>query len=235
MKSVSIVAIDGPAASGKSTIGKALAEWLGFLFFDTGLMYRALTWVAIQKNLPINDEKLLADLALKVQIDIRPPSVEDGRHCDVIIDGQDVTWEIRHPDVDSYVSLVSMHPMVRQAMSLQQRRIGLRGNIVMVGRDIGTVVLPEADLKIYLEASVEERARRRFNELQRRGEKIDYETILESMKNRDQIDSTREIAPLTPAPDAIVVNTDGLNIYQVVDYLKKIIEKNFNSKAGISK
>jgi cytidylate kinase len=157
----SIIALDGPAASGKSTLGRKLADALGYLFFDTGVMYRAVTWIALQRGVDPRDEAAVTELTKDAQIDIRPPSVNDGRACDVLIGGRDVAWEMRKGEVDAYVSIVSVYPGVRQALTEQQRRIGLRGKVVMVGRDIGTVVLPEADLKIYLDASPKERARRR--------------------------------------------------------------------------
>ena len=148
-----IIAIDGPAASGKSTLGRRLADSLGYLFFDTGVMYRAVTWIALQRGLNVRDEAAVTDLAEKIQIDVSPASKPDGRVCDVIVEGKDVTWETRRPEVDANVSIVSAYRGVRSAMSKQQRRIGQRGRAIMVGRDIGTVVLPEADLKIYLDAS----------------------------------------------------------------------------------
>ena len=160
-----IIAIDGPAASGKSTLGRRLADSLGYLFFDTGVMYRAVTWSAIQRGLEISDEAAVTSLAETVQIDVRPPSKEDGRACDVLLDGVDITWETRRPEVEANVSPVSAYSGVRQALAAKQRRIGLRGQVVMVGRDIGTVVLPEADLKIYLDASAEQRALRRYLEI----------------------------------------------------------------------
>jgi len=183
-----IIAIDGPAASGKSTLGHKLAHALGYLYFDTGVMYRAVTLVALQKGIEIGDEAAITILAQQTQIDVRPASVQDGRAYDVMVDGQDITWDIRSPEVDANVSPVSAYAGVRKALSTQQRRIGERGKVVMVGRDIGTVVLPEAELKIYLDASVEERALRRYRELLQRGEPADYDQILHAMRRRDQID-----------------------------------------------
>jgi len=213
----SIIAIDGPAASGKSTIGKRLADTLGYLFFDTGVMYRAITWLAFQSKLDMSDEAGLTDLAKSVSIDVRPPSQADGRACDVIVDGQDITWETRLPEVDANVSVVSAYAGVRRALSAQQRRIGQRGRVVMVGRDIGTVVLPEADLKIYLDASAEERARRRYDEIIARGKGAEYDEILAKVIERDHIDSTRDVAPLKAAEDAIVVDSDNLNAEEVFE------------------
>jgi len=212
----SIIALDGPAASGKSTLGRTLADSLGYLFFDTGVMYRAITWIALQRDLNLRDEALITELAQKAQIDIRPPSMADGRACDVIIGDKDVTWDMRDGEVDANVSVVSAYAGVRQALSEQQRRIGMRGRIVMVGRDIGTVVLPEADLKIYLDASAEERAKRRFDEIIARGEKADYDEILRKVIERDRIDSTRAVAPLRPADDAIIIDSDKMNAEQVL-------------------
>ncbi len=210
------IAIDGPAASGKSTVGERLAKALGYLFFDTGVMYRAVTWAALQRLGSVEDEAAVTRLAETVQIDVRPLSHEDGRQADVWLDGEDVTWAIRRPEVDRWVSQVAAYPGVRQAMTQQQRRIGLRGRVVMIGRDITTVVLPEAEAKIYLDASVEERARRRYLERKARGEAVSYEEILEGLRQRDHLDSTREVAPLRVAADAIVINTDGLSVDEVV-------------------
>ena len=212
----SIIALDGPAASGKSTLGRTLADSLGYLFFDTGVMYRAVTWIALQHDMNLRDESAITELAQKAQIDIRPPSKADGRACDVVIADKDVTWDIRDGAVDENVSVVSAYAGVRQALSEQQRRIGLRGKVVMVGRDIGTVVLPEADLKVYLDASAEERAKRRFNEIVARGEKADYDEILKKVIERDRIDSTRAVAPLRPADDAVIIDSDKMNAEQVV-------------------
>jgi cytidylate kinase len=212
----SIIALDGPAASGKSTLGRTLADVLGYLFFDTGIMYRAITWIALQHDMNLGDEAIITELAQKAQIDIRPPSKNDGRACDVVIGDRDVTWDMRDGEVDANVSVVSAYAGVRQALSEQQRRIGIRGRIVMVGRDIGTVVLPEADLKIYLDASAEERARRRFDEIIARGDKADYNEILRKVIERDRIDSTRAVAPLRPADDAVLIDSDKMNAEQVV-------------------
>jgi len=212
----SIIALDGPAASGKSTLGRTLADSLGYLFFYTGLMYRPITWIALQRDINLRDEAVITELAQKAQIDIRPPSKADGRACDVVIGDKDVTWDMRDGEVDANVSVVSAYAGVRQALSEQQRRIGMRGRIVMVGRDIGTVVLPEADLKIYLDASAEERAKRRFDEIIARGEKADYDEILRKVIERDHIDSTRAVAPLRPADDAIIIDSDKMNAEQVL-------------------
>lgn len=215
MPNPDIVAIDGPAASGKSTLGRRLADSLGYLFFDTGVMYRAVTWGALQRGLQINDESAVTALAETAQIDVRAPSQEDGRACDVLLDGVDITWETRRPDVEANVSPVSAYRGVRQALASQQRRIGLRGRVIMVGRDIGTVVLPEADLKIYLDASAGERARRRYREILQRGGQADYEQVLAGVRNRDEIDSTRAFSPLRAAQDAVIIDSDKLDADEV--------------------
>jgi cytidylate kinase len=217
-----IIAIDGPAASGKSTLGHKLAKALGYLYFDTGVMYRAVTWLALTQGIEISDETAITRLAESAKIDVRPPSIQDGRAYDVIVDKQDITWDIRRPEVDGNVSPVSVYAGVRKALSTQQRQIGLRGNVVMVGRDIGTVVLPEAGLKIYLDASAEERARRRYKELLQRGESADYDAILQVILTRDQIDSNREVAPLRPAADAYILCSDGLDADQVFERAKAL-------------
>jgi len=220
-----MITIDGPAASGKSTLGKNLADWLGYLYFDTGVMYRAVTWAAQQAGVPIDDEAAVTELAKKIEIDVRPASQNDGRAYDVLVDGQDITWDIRQPEVDNDVSKVSVYPGVRQALTAQQRRIGLRGQVVMVGRDIGTVVLPEADLKIYLEASVDERARRRYKELLDRGVHTSLEAIRQNLTERDCIDSTRKTAPLHPADDAIILNTEYLDADQTLEAAKNLVNQ----------
>ena len=211
-----IIAIDGPAASGKSTLGKRLAEYLDYLYFDTGVMYRAVTWVVFLQGVTFDDETAVTNLAEKIPIDVQPATIDDGRDNDILVDGKDITWDIRRPEVEANVSVVSAYPGVRKALSAQQRRIGLRGDVVMVGRDIGTVVFPEAELKVFLDASVEERARRRFEERSARGNDVSYHSILAAMRKRDQIDSTRDVAPLRIAEDAIVINSDGKSIEEVL-------------------
>ncbi len=217
-----IIAIDGPAASGKSTLGRHLADALGYLFFDTGVMYRAVTWVMLERGVDVKDEAAVTCLAETVQIDVLPPSKEDGRACDVLADGKDITWETRTPEVEAYVSPVSAYQGVRKALASQQRRIGQRGKVVMVGRDIGTVVLPEAQLKIYLDASAEERARRRYLEILGRGGKAEYQAILEGVRMRDEIDSHRAFSPLRAAEDAVIIDSENMNADEVYAEVEKL-------------
>jgi len=219
------IAIDGPAASGKTTLGMLLAEALNYLFLDTGVMYRAVTWAALKRGVALDDELALRNLAESADIDVRLPSKADGRTSDVLIDGQDVTWEIRLPEVEANVSVVSAYPGVRRALTIQQHRIGSRGGIVMVGRDIGTVVMPDAALKIYLDASMEERARRRYEEVRQRGEQVSLEVIQREIRKRDRIDSSRQVAPLRPAEDAVILNSDGLDARQVLEEVLALVQR----------
>jgi len=220
----STIAIDGPASSGKSTVGELLARRLGYLYFDTGVMYRAVTWAALDRGVSIADEPGVTALAQRLCIEVTPPTLDDGRQYTVLADGTDITWAIRAPEVNGNVSPVSAYAGVRKAMVRQQRQVAAQGSVVMVGRDIGTVVLPDADLKVYLDASVEERTRRRWLEERARGGKADYETVLASMRRRDGIDSNRKISPLRVAEGAILVDTTGLSIEQVLVETERLVE-----------
>lgn len=204
------IAVDGSAASGKSTIGRLLAVELGYPFLDTGMMYRAITAVAIQRRIHVDDPEALGDLASSVTMEVRPGHPSSGEGTRIIVDGIDLTEELRTEAVEEAVSLVSQAPGVRRAMVARQREIAGHQPVVMVGRDIGTVVLPDADLKIYLDASVEERARRRHQEFERLGRDASHDAVLEDLRRRDRIDSERALSPLRPADDAHVIDTDGL-------------------------
>jgi cytidylate kinase len=219
-----VIAIDGAAASGKSTIGSLLARRLGYTYFDTGVMYRAVTWAALHRGISVDDEAAVTALAEALVIQVTPATQDDGRQYTVFADGQDVTWAIRQPAVDAVVSPVSAYPGVRRALTKQQRHIAAGGCMVMVGRDIGTVVLPHADLKLFIRASIEERARRRYLERRARGEDVAYQTELASMRRRDEIDSQRAHAPLRPADDAVIIDTDGLTIEQVLARIEALVE-----------
>lgn len=217
------IAIDGPAAAGKSTIGELLARDLNYLYFDTGVMYRAVTWAALRCGVKIADEQAITKLAQRVHIHVSQPTVDDGRQYTVLVDGQDVTWNLRRPEVDLNVSPVSAYPGVRTALTLELRRIGQAGRVVMVGRDIGTVVLPDAELKIYLEASAEARARRRHLESLQRNQTCDYEDMLRDICRRDRIDSARNAAPLHPADDAVIIDTTDMDITQVMERVRQLV------------
>jgi CMP/dCMP kinase len=219
-----IITIDGPAGSGKSTLGKLLANRLDYLYFDTGVMYRVVTYEALRRKINLEDESSLSELAEEIRIDVRPASRNDGRSYDVLVDDEDVTWEIRRQEVDANVSVVATYTGVRQMLTEQQRRIAMRGRIVMVGRDIGTVVIPNADLKIYLDASVGVRAERRYQEIKERGEISSLDEVLETMRLRDQIDTNRDIAPLQKAEDANVVDSSNLTIEQVLEKVMGLIK-----------
>jgi len=204
------IAIDGPAASGKSTIGHMLASRLGFLLLDTGTMYRALTWAVLHGGLDPADEAGVVALARTIKLDIVPPEgQEDERLYTVLLDDLDITWQIRSAKVDVNVSQISAYRYVRREMVARQRAIAARGDTVVVGRDIGTVVLPEAPLKLYIVASAEERARRRWLETVDRGDAAVYEQILQDIVRRDQFDGQRQHSPMRPAEDAILIDTSG--------------------------
>jgi len=209
------IAIDGPAGVGKSTVGEGVAHRLGYLYVDTGAMYRALTWLALQQAADLNNGPLLGQLARKTRFTIIPPDIADGRQYTVLVNGRDVTWDIRSPAVDQHVSQVSAHPEVRVELVAQQQALADARPVVMVGRDIGTVVLPHADLKIYLTAIPEERARRRLQELIARGMTPipTFEAILADIQRRDFIDRRQ----MRPADDAVLIATDHLTIEQVIE------------------
>lgn len=219
------IAIDGPAGAGKSTIGALVAERLGYLFLDTGAMYRAVALAALDRGVDPDDAVGLERLARELRIAIGPPTVRDGRAYSVLLDGKDVTWQIREGRVDRVVSQVARVPGVRDAMVEQQRTQAARGRVVMVGRDIGTVVLPNADRKIFLTASAAERARRREEELAARGEQRPRQELLHEILRRDQLDSERAVAPLRAAADAVVVETDGHSVGQALDRVLSVIAR----------
>ena len=225
MTKPSTIAIDGTAASGKSTVGSLLAERLGYVFFDTGIMYKAVTWAALEQRLSAEDEEAITRLAEETFIDVELPDVQDGRQYTVRVNGKDVTWEIRKPEVDAAVSPVSAYSGVRKALTDQQRRIGSRGRIVMVGRDIGTVVLPEAGLKVFLDATPQERARRRFLEMEKRGERVPFEDVLKAMLWRDKYDSGRAVAPLSKADDAVYIDTTDLSVEEVLSEILVVLKE----------
>lgn len=218
------IAMDGPAASGKTTIGQMVAEALGFLLLDTGAMYRATTLAALRANIDLEQETAVFTLATQIQIDIKDGSqAHDGRIYTVLLDGNDVTWALRETAVDQNVSLISSYPDVRHRMVARQREMAEEMNVVMVGRDIGTVVLPHAPLKLYVTASAEERARRRWSERQKRGHNESYEAILQDVIRRDKIDASRQHSPMRPAKDAILLDTTGHTPAEVVKQILSLV------------
>ena len=221
--SVKIITVDGPAASGKTTIGRMLADKLGFMFFDTGVMYRAVALAAYQAGVNPADEEAVSALAEKISIDVKPVGAGDDRTSIVLLDGDDVSWAIREPVVDASVSKVSGYARVRAAMVAQQRKVGLRGKVVMIGRDIGTVVLPEADKKIYLEATLEVRARRRFQDLDSRGGDQTLEEIRAGLAARDEADTGRDLSPLRPAKDALIIDTSELTPEETIRKIEPLL------------
>jgi cytidylate kinase len=221
------IAIDGPAGAGKSTIGRMLAEQLGYLFLDTGAMYRAVALAALRRGISPTNEELLAELAdsLAIRIEKPTPGETDGRSYTVMIGPEDVTWEIRKPEVESVVSQVASHPELRSALVRQQRRMARLGPVVMVGRDITTEVLPDADLKIYLDASLQERARRRFVELQERGSSLTFNQVESEIAHRDRQDMNREAGALRRAEDAVLVESDGLSREETLGKMLEIVRQ----------
>jgi cytidylate kinase len=208
-----VVALDGPGSSGKSSVGAAAAQRLGYRFCDTGLLYRALTWLALDRGLPLDDGPVLAGAVGSVEL---APN-DYGRLARVLVNGLDVTDEVHAAAVDANVSAVARLPEVRTALLDRQRAIAAAGAIVMAGRDIGTVVLPDADVKLYLDASLEERARRRTQQGGFRPGGPEEAAIRDELRRRDGLDSTRLVAPLRIADDALVINTDGIGFADVVD------------------
>lgn len=217
-----VIAIDGPAAAGKSTVARLLADRLGAMLFDTGVLYRVVALIALRASIAPTDADALARIGQDARIRVTPPSEPDGRLYDVWLDGEDVTWAIRQPDVGAVVSPIAEHPGVRASLLPLQRAIAASGPVVIVGRDIGTVVVPDAGLKIFLDATPEERARRRYREARARGSDETFAEVLAETLTRDAIDSNRDTAPLREAPDAIRINTDAQSIDAVVAAIESL-------------
>ena len=213
------IAIDGPAAAGKTVVGIRLAKKIGYRFLDTGMMYRAATVAALDANADFDNHDQLTKAAEDIEIEARAGA--DGMTL-IIVNGNDITPRLRSHEVDSRVSIVSAIPRVREIMVAAQRKLASGGGIVMVGRDIGTVVLKDADPKIYLTASLETRAERRFIEMKDRPGQPPLDQVLETMRKRDDIDSSREASPLRPADDAVIVETDDMSVEEVVCRLSEI-------------
>lgn len=218
-----LIAVDGSAASGKSTVGRLLAARLGYRFLDTGIMYRAITWAALNRGFDVHGAGVLTLLASNVDMRVELPDPESHGDAHVIIDGHDVTPLLRSPEVDENVSFVSRVAGIRDALVQRQRQIAEPGRIVMAGRDIGTVVLPDAELKVYLDASPEERARRRHADFVRSGRQATETDVLQDLRRRDQIDSERDVSPLRAAADAVRITTDGMTSEDVLERVMDLV------------
>ncbi len=220
------IAIDGPAAVGKSTMGKLIARELGFLYIDTGAIYRAITWKVLKNNIDINDEDTISELVSNTSITIEKTDTKNlNDYYHIFVDGEDVSEEIRDPRIDQNVSQIARLPKIRKQLIYLQRKLAEKGNIVMEGRDIGSVILPQADIKFFFTASEEERIKRRYKELIEKGYNIGYEVVKKQIIQRDKIDSKRKYAPLIRAKDAILIDSTGKSIEEVKDKILKIINE----------
>ncbi|TFJ93799.1 (d)CMP kinase [Lentibacillus salicampi] len=215
------IAIDGPAAAGKSTVSKIVAKELSFIYIDTGAMYRALTYKALREQISLTDEQKLSALLADTTIEL----VQGKDQQRVLVDGTDVTEDIRSSTVTNQVSYIAKHSSVRKEMVKRQQKLAQKRGVVMDGRDIGTQVLPDAEVKIFLKASVEERAKRRYDENVKKGFSSDFEKLKQEIEQRDQIDSKREVAPLVKADDAIELDTTDLSINEVAESILNEVKK----------
>lgn len=215
------IAIDGPAGAGKSSVAKILANKLGFIYIDTGAMYRALTYKALKNNIKFNQKQALINLAGNTAIDFK--NEQNSTSQRIFCDGQDISEMIRSPEVSQNVSLIAAIPEIRDYMVKLQQELGSKNNVIMDGRDIGTIVLPNAKYKFFLTASLEERANRRALELNEKGYQVDYNEVYNEISRRDKLDSERDVAPLKPAEDAIIIDTSNLNIEEVVNKILSLV------------
>ena len=228
-----VIAIDGPAGAGKSVFGAALARALHAICIDSGIVYRAVTWIAMTQDLDPDDDATLGPIALSMDLQIIPLTVHDGRQFTVLIGGEDVTWALRTPDIDRTVSRPSALAGVRSAVTVQLRHLARESRVVMIGRDIGTVVLPDANVKFYVTATPETRARRRADELLARGHQADVADILRSIIERDARDTGRATAPLRPADDAVYLETDNLTVDAEVAFALDVVQRTQRSATAL--
>ena len=221
-----IIAIDGPSGAGKSTLAKELAKRLGYLQLDTGAMYRAMAWLARETGLDLTDNEAVERFCTKAEIELQPLNGSSR----IFANGREVTSEIRTPEISMLTSRMSALAPVRQAMTQLQRRMGAAGGVVLEGRDIGTVVFPDAELKFFLTASAEERGRRRFLELQAKGDPATLEATIQDVKQRDAQDASRDLAPLKQANDALPIDSTGLSIDEVVSLMEQAVQTTLATK-----
>ena len=215
------IAIDGPSGAGKSTVGKSLAKRLGYLYIDTGAMYRTVALMARERSVDVEDETTLSRLASSLHITF----VSVGEETYVLCDGEDVTEAIRSPEISRLASGISMRKVVREALVQKQREMGRGGGVVLEGRDIGTVVFPDADVKFYLDAEPEERGRRRFKELNEKGMKVDFRGTLEEVIKRDHNDMKRDLSPLRKADDALLIDSTHRSVEEIVQEMVHIVRE----------
>jgi cytidylate kinase len=220
------IAIDGPAAVGKSSVGFAVARKLGYQFIDSGALYRGVTWVCLSRGVDLADHENVANFAESLSIRLTTPRIDETYYNRVFVNEIDVTDKVYDPQVDSKVARVGENPLVRKTINKQLRTMASKGKVVMIGRDIGTEVLPNSEIKIYLDASLEVRAKRRFRDAINQGKKISYEEILNDMEQRDQLDSSRPTAPMIPAKDAIIINTDNLSFEETLKTILDFVGNN---------
>lgn len=225
-----IIAIDGPSAVGKSTLAKLIAQELGYLYVETGAIYRAITWKVLKNNIDLNNEERIADLVSKLNISMKNILNKSEEGFRIFIDGEEVTKEIHNPEIDKYVSQIAQIPKVRKKLLSIQRDLAKNGRVVMEGRDIGSQILPQADLKFFFTASEEARIQRRFKELIEKGFQVNYEEIKDQIRKRDLIDSQRKYAPLMKTIDAIVIDSTNKSINEVKEEMMEIIKKNTKNR-----
>lgn len=218
-----VICIDGTAASGKTTIAKLLADRLELFYLDTGVLYRALTLVALERGVRPSDGDALAQLAGELKIEVKPAPPGDLRQTIVLADGKDVSLAIRTPAVDADVSEVSAHKAVREALADIQRAVAEKGGVVLAGRDMGTVIWPQAEVKLFLDATEDERARRRQRQAEEQGVHLDFSSVLADLRRRDNYDSNRKVAPLRPAADAVILDTTPMTVEQVVERALEVV------------